>query len=524
MKKLATMRDALHDQALLGDVLPGKSWFAWRALLIVIVGEPLASDAEREAFARLTGREYVADQYAAMAEAVLVVAGRRSGKTKAFAVLAVYLACLCDWSDNLSLGERGLALFLAPSERQAAIAFRYASAIIDHVAMLAELVTGRTDATISLSRGVDLEVQAASWRRSRGGTAIAIVLDECAFFHTGDDAANSDAELLTALRPSLATTGGPMLLTSSPAQMEGVVYRVHKRHYGPAGDPRTLVVQSDSLTLNPSLSARVVEKAFEDDAVAAEAEFGGQFRAPVSAFIARAVVEKAVVAGVTQRPALPGVTYLAFADVSGGSGADSYTLAIGHNQRHDGRDVAIVDVCLETKPPLDPDVVTAAYAETLLLYRVHFIQGDAYAASWPISAFARHGIGYMHASLNRSEIYLHCVPLFTASRVALLDLPRLVDQLCGLRRIVGHGGRETVDHPRGAHDDVCNAVCGLLWRLSPSVPALSFAPPVVFSSGPSTLRSVGGAGGTQNPAAAWTAARGYQDTGGAGRFDNDRGF
>jgi phage terminase large subunit-like protein len=148
----------------------------------VIVGEPLISDAERDAFTKLTGRAYVAGQYAAMAEAVLIVAGRRSGKTKAFAVLAVYLACLCDWLDNLSLGERGLALFLAPSERQAGIAFRYASAIIDHVALLAELVTARTADTISLSRGVDLEVQAASWRRSRGGTAICIVLDECAFY------------------------------------------------------------------------------------------------------------------------------------------------------------------------------------------------------------------------------------------------------------------------------------------------------------------------------------------------------
>jgi phage terminase large subunit-like protein len=137
----------------------------------------------------------------AMCDTFLAVAGRRSGKSNAMAVLAVYLSTLCDWSDVLSLGERGLALFLAPSERQAANVFRYAAAIIDASPALAELVKDRTKESLSLSTGIDLEVMPASWRRSRGGTAIVIVLDECAFFMSGDESANSDAEILTALRP-----------------------------------------------------------------------------------------------------------------------------------------------------------------------------------------------------------------------------------------------------------------------------------------------------------------------------------
>jgi hypothetical protein len=49
----------------------------------------------------------------------------------------------------------------------------------------------------------------------------------------------------------------------------------------------------------------------------------------------------------------------------------------------------------------------------------------------------------------------------------------MVDQLCGLKRKVGQGGREIVDHPRNAHDDLANAVCGVLWRLSPGGPVSS---------------------------------------------------
>jgi hypothetical protein len=45
-------------------------------------------------------------------------------------VLVTYLATLVDWSDKLSF-ERGLALIVAPSARQAANILRYAIGIIE---------------------------------------------------------------------------------------------------------------------------------------------------------------------------------------------------------------------------------------------------------------------------------------------------------------------------------------------------------------------------------------------------------
>jgi hypothetical protein len=107
MKKLVSMREALADPHLLGDALPGDSWSAWRTLLIASVGEPLTDD-ERQTFKALTGREREPGE---MVEMVLAVAGRRSGKTKAMAVLSIYLATLCDWS-----GEKGWSK-AAPSIR-----------------------------------------------------------------------------------------------------------------------------------------------------------------------------------------------------------------------------------------------------------------------------------------------------------------------------------------------------------------------------------------------------------------------
>jgi hypothetical protein len=43
----------------------------------------------------------------------------------------------------------------------------------------------------------------------------------------------------------------------------------------------------------------------------------------------------------------------------------------------------------------------------------------------------------------------------------LLDDPRLIDQLCALERRTARGGRDSIDHPPGAHDDVVNTVAGV---------------------------------------------------------------
>lgn len=49
-----------------------------------------------------------------------------------------------------------------------------------------------------------------------------------------------------------------------------------------------------------------------------------------------------------------------------------------------------------------------------------------------------------------------------AGRIELLDHARLRGQLLGLERRVARGGRDSVDHAPGSHDDLANAVAGVL--------------------------------------------------------------
>jgi hypothetical protein len=79
MKQRVTMRKALRDKKLLGNVIAGDSWATWRTLLIAAMGEKLTDD-ERVVFNKITGRTHEPLQRVHELE---VIAGRRGGKTRA---------------------------------------------------------------------------------------------------------------------------------------------------------------------------------------------------------------------------------------------------------------------------------------------------------------------------------------------------------------------------------------------------------------------------------------------------------
>lgn len=60
----------------------------------------------------------------------------------------------------------------------------------------------------------------------------------------------------------------------------------------------------------------------------------------------------------------------------------------------------------------------------------------------------------------RSELYAALLPVLTSGRVELLDHRGLATQLVSLERRTARGGRDTIDHAPGGHDDVANAVAG----------------------------------------------------------------
>jgi hypothetical protein len=452
MRAAITMRAALSDPALLGRALVGPSWDTWRIMLIAANGETL-NEEERQVFRRFTGREREPGRRIEEAEFLI---GRRGGKDRAASVLATYLAAFVNWSRVLAKGERGLVLCIGPDQRQAQITRDYIEGVFDASKILSRMIVNRTTDTIELSNNITIEVRAASFRRLRGVTCVAVIATEASFFQT-EESSNADVEILNAVRPALATTGGPVVIITTPYARRGEVWNIYRRHFGPEGDPLVLVAQGTSRDFNPTLRENVVARALERDPAAASAEYLAQFRSDIESFVSREAVEASILPGRLELPPASGRSYWSFVDPSGGS-ADSMTLAIAHREKDRG----VLDALRERQPPFSPDDVVQEFAGLLKTYGIRRVHGDRYAGEWPREAFRKLGITYEVSEKPKSALYGELLPLLNSGRVELLDNPRLQSQLCGLERRTARGGRDSIDHAPGGHDDVANAAAGAL--------------------------------------------------------------
>jgi hypothetical protein len=221
--------------------------------------------------------------------------------------------------------------------------------------------------------------------------------------------------------------------------------------------------------MNPTVPQSVIDEATERDPESAAAEYGAEFRRDVETFVAREIVEAAVVPGRRELAPIPGLSYVAFVDPSGGS-SDSMTLAIGHEE--DTR--CVLDAVREIRPPFSPETVVAEFAQLLKTYRLSIVRGDRYAGEWPRDRFRQHGIDYQPATKSKSDLYRELLPILNSGRVELLDHPRLISQLCALERRTARGGRDSIDHPAGGHDDVANAAAGVAVTLLVRPPITSW--------------------------------------------------
>jgi hypothetical protein len=455
-----TLLEALRDSNLFARFFRGASWGPWKAFLAALSADAGAPEADLELYRQLTGRD--AWPAAAFTEAVLIV-GRRGGKSRILALIAVFLACFRDYGPYLAPGEVATVAILAADRSQARVIFRFVLGLIEATPLLAPLILRRDAEQIVLSNRVVIEITTASFRATRGYSYAAVLADEVAFWRSDETSANPDTEIMRALRPGLASIPGSMLLiASSPYAKRGELYNAFRRYYGREA-ARVLVWKADTATMNASIDPAIIAEAYESDPESARAEYGAEFRDDLSDYITFDQLARVIMWGRSELPPEPGVTYAAFCDPSGGV-SDAMTLAIGHlGLAGAGGAVCILDAVLEVRPPFDPESAVRQCADLLRRYGVAAVTGDRYAGLWPVARFREHGIAFEQSARAKSDLYGDLLSLLnTAGRVELLDLPRLAAQLCGLERRTARSGKDSIDHAPGGHDDVANSVAGLL--------------------------------------------------------------
>ncbi|MCX7313923.1 MAG: hypothetical protein NTV56_19970 [Alphaproteobacteria bacterium] len=430
-----------------------ETWVAWTAFLATLFGLPMTPE-QRAIYSECTGRQ---DPPAAPFNEAWLVCGRRAGKSFTLALTAVYLAVFRDYRHCLAPGERGTVLIVAADRKQARVILRYVSALLKGVPILAPLIERETAEAFDLTNRVTVEVGTASYRTTRGYTFVGVLADELAFWRS-EDSASPDYEVLAAVRPGMSTIPGAMLLcASSPYARRGALWDAYQRYY--AKDAPVLVWKAPTRLMNPTVPQSVIDEAVERDPASAGAEYMAEFRSDIESFISIEAVRACIVAGVRERAPERQYRYVAFVDPSGGS-SDSYTMAIAHK----AGDTAILDLLREVKPPFSPEAVTEEFADTLKNYRITKVSGDRYGGEWPREQFRKHGVNYECSDQSKSELYVDLLPLINSRAADLLDHDRLVTQLVGLERRTARGGRDSIDHGPGAHDDIANAVAGALCR------------------------------------------------------------
>jgi hypothetical protein len=457
LKRKPDIIEAIKNPKLFGSLPRFKkleTWTSWLVVLKAIFGLPMTGD-DLVIFNRPSGR--TSPPIGGSKETYLII-GRRGGKSFISALITCFIACFIDFKPFITVGETLAVMCLARDKDQARIVFRYIKAILNHVPALRNMIVDQRADEIELITGVTIMVKASDFGGVRGPTIACVVADEIAFWPS--QGANPDDEVLSAIRPAMATIPDAKLLCISTGYAQvGALYEAHKEHYG-KDDDEVLVWQSDTATMNPTISQKFIDKEIEKDPEAGRAEWLGLFREDVTAAFPMEVIEACITSGRSELPPSPDVQqYFAFVDPSGGR-HDAFTLAIAHL---DYEDRVILDAIRATRSPFDPSEVVQEYSEFLKSYGLNIILGDNYGGEWPKAEFAKHGILYELSEKTKSELYLAAIPVFTSRRIGLLDIEKLKTEFRRLERRRGRSGKDTIDHPPRGSDDIANSVAGVIW-------------------------------------------------------------
>jgi hypothetical protein len=316
----AAMRDVNLLGATLGDL---GTWRTWIAALKAAFGLNL-TEAEAKVFGEIAGGRKPPTHRIRNLYAII---GRRSGKSRMAAALSVYSALCIDHTGKLSPGEIGYCLCLSPTLRQSQLVFSYARAIIEASPILRQEIEQITADEIRLKGNITLACIPANYRTLRGRSVLFACLDETASFRD-ETSAQPDIEIARALTPALMTTKGFTVGISSPFAERGLLWERFRDFYG-KDDEDTLVIKGGSLQFNPTLSEEDISRELKADPDGARAEWLGEFRSNLSAYIDRATLEYCVDRDVHERPFGRAFRYHCFVDPSGGR-HDSFAAAFAH--------------------------------------------------------------------------------------------------------------------------------------------------------------------------------------------------
>ncbi|MFL5961016.1 MAG: terminase large subunit domain-containing protein [Gaiellaceae bacterium] len=391
--------------------------------------------------------------------------GRRSGKTRAAAIVLVWDATLRQLG-----GERRFSVGVATNLRQARLLLHEAREIVTRSPMLRRLLAEETDDELRFSTGATIIALPATARGVRGIGASVVVFDELAWMLDGDG--NQAAEpMWAALVPATATFGetSRIIASSTPNGDSGLFADLYKR--AEAGEIEDAVAHhATSAEANPTLSAAFLRSELERDPETFASEYEARFLTSGGAFLDAGRIAAAVT--------LPGELEPSHADgwVAGldpAFSSDPFGLAIvgSVRPRCDEPERLVVGLVRSWQPVKAEsfeeqravqDSVLAEVAETCLRYNVQQVCTDQYAAPAICDYLERRGLRVSKVPMTAASKTAVYSELRARLNMRMLDLPPHGQLLAELRRLRTRyaAGSASVVNPRvgGSHGDLAQAL------------------------------------------------------------------
>jgi Terminase large subunit, ATPase domain len=439
-----------------------------KVCLTSIYGLPLRPD-ELQIYQRGTGRPIY---NAAEQREITIIAGRRSGKT---GKLAAPICCFEAFRDHgLPPGEEAHVMLLAPTLKQARIAFRYIRDYLRNSPVLTKRIVRITKEEIVLDNGVVIGCYPCTYDGVRGRTIIAVICDELAFWSDEEDSANPAEEVIAALRPGMATVRNPKLVKiSTPFGKTGLLWREFQQR----SELDYPVWRLSTQEMNPTIDTSFLEHERRRNEEEFCREYLGEFTDSINGWITPEILDPCIIRGRQQLPSMPKVRYMAALDPA--SRHDDFALAILHESAEGKIAVDKITRWTGTKSaPLVFEFVLGEVRDILSLYGLNSAIGDQFYFDVLNQYFLKLGIYYesrVFSANTRATIFGNMKQLLLSQKIELLDDPELIRQFRRLREQKTARGQIDVRPIGGALDDLAVAVALAARELTIQEPLL---PPI----------------------------------------------
>jgi hypothetical protein len=424
--------------------------------------------------------EIIAEIYRDRIRQAILRLGRRSGKGRIAAVVAVYEATVNAAVHVAAVpsGEQVAVVIVATSQAQARIIHRFIRAFLK-VDALAGLVVRDSIDEIELSNGIVIVTMPCTARSTRGLAVAVLILDEAAWMLDTTGSPIAAEEVWQALAPAVAQfPEGKILITSTPRFSAGWFFDVVElATRGSFPDIRHW--HRTTAEMNPRIPASFLEAERAKDPVAFRREYEAEFESALAAAFDHELVQAAV-RDRPDLPARPNVTYLVAVDAA--FTGDTFSALVGHREPGDSVVIDRVTGWRGSKAnPVRIDPTLDAVAALAAAFNGASVVIDQYSAE-PIKQGLRvRGVTVRERPwTNESK-----VDAVAAVRRVLyaghLEIPRhrqLVEELVTLEQRPTPGGRPRFAAPGRQHDDFATALMALVRELTKvrRVPYLDVSP------------------------------------------------